>query len=104
MLARVEVLVEGVGRVDGLVLLRGIFPRVLEDDLLAARVVRKEVGDVVGARVHDDPAGFAAVVFGHFFAREFHGLRVGAVVVHCGGLLGVGEVGWWSRVLASGEE
>ena len=44
----VEVLVEGVGRVDGLVFFRGVFAGVLEDDFGAAGVLGEEVCYVVG--------------------------------------------------------
>jgi hypothetical protein len=67
VLGLVEVLLERVGWVDWLELFRGIFPGVLEYDLLATRVLRQEVRDVVGAAVHDDPAVFCAVVLGYFY-------------------------------------
>ena len=53
MLALVEILVERIRRVDRLVLLSRIFTGVLEDDLGPARVLRQELGDIVGAAVDD---------------------------------------------------
>jgi hypothetical protein len=70
MLGLVEVLLERVGRVDGVELLRSILAGVLDDDLLATRVLREELGDIVGASVNDNPAVRSRVVLGDLDARQ----------------------------------
>jgi hypothetical protein len=82
MLGLVEVLVQGVRRVDGIVGLGGIFAGELEDDVLAAGMIRQEVGDVEGLAVHNDPAILSLVVFGHFGAGQLRGAVVPCGTVH----------------------
>jgi hypothetical protein len=76
MLGLVEVLVQGVRRVDGIVGLGGIFAGELENDVFAAGMIRQEVGDIEGLAMHNDPAVLSVVMFGHLGA----GQRGGAVV------------------------
>lgn len=85
VLGLVEVLVERVGRVDGLKGLGGILAGILEDDLGAAGVLRQEFGHVVGTAMDNDPARVCVVVRGDVLARELLLLRVVAVAVHGGG-------------------
>ena len=85
MVLLVKVLVEGVGRVDGVELLSGVLASILEDDLGASWVFWQELGDIVCASVDNDPAGVVGVVLGDLLAGELDSLRVVAIVVHGGG-------------------
>jgi hypothetical protein len=84
VLRLVQVLVERVGRVDGLVDLGGVLAGILEDDLGAARMFGQEVGDIVGTAMDNDPARVAVVVRGNLLAGELVLLRVVAVAIHAG--------------------
>jgi hypothetical protein len=57
MLALVEVLIEGVRRVDGLIRFRGVFAGILEDDLGSARVLGENWKIVLASPVGMDTAG-----------------------------------------------
>ena len=82
MVLLVKVLVEGVGRVDGVEFLGGVSAGILEDDLGASRVLWQELGDIVCAPVDNDPAGIFGVVGGNLLASELDPLSVVAVVIH----------------------
>ena len=88
VLGRVEVLVQGVGRVDGVELLGRIFAGIFQNDFLATGVfysislshnsgsgsgehTGQELGDVVRLAVHDDPARVFGVVLGDGRAGQF---------------------------------
>src|SRR5215469_1718999 len=84
VLALIEVLVQGIWRVDRVELVCGIFASILEDDLGAAGMLRKEFGYIISTTVDDDPAGIARVVLCDLLAREFLSLRFVLHNVGCG--------------------
>jgi len=84
MLRLVQVLIESIWRVNWLICLGAIFTSVLQDDLLATRMLRHELSDIICATVNDDPARVCVVVLRDLLAGELHLLRVVAIAVHCG--------------------
>ena len=97
MLGRIEVFVEGIGRVDGVELLGRILAGILEDNLLATRVLWimsvteiysssednihtwQEFGHIVGLSMDNDPARVLGVVFGDSSACELAFTHSGVV-------------------------
>ena len=73
VLGGVQVLLDRAGWVDRVVLFRGVFAAVLEDDGNAAGVLVEEVGHVVDSAFDDDPAGLTGVVLGNLDAVEHLG-------------------------------
>ena len=70
MLGLVEILVERVWRVDRLKLFRCILAGIFEYDLWPSRVLREELGDIVGFTMYNHPARFVAVVLCNLLTRE----------------------------------
>ena len=114
MHGRIEVFVEGVGRVDGVELLGRILAGILEDDLLATRVLWimsvteiyssgedyihtwQKFGHIVGFSMDNDPARVLGVVFGDSSACEL-------AFTHSG-VVGWDEGDWRGRRLRREEE